>query len=206
MLPLTKRQKEIFNYIKSYIIEHDYAPTYREVMRHFGFSSLATVHKHMDTLRKKGLIKLQKYGARSIALIHSKNLDPAAEPAFELPFMGLIAAGVPIETFAQTETIPVPRTLVKNPGKSYLLRIRGDSMMDEHLLDGDLIVVEARKEARSGETVVALVNGSEATLKRYVPEGKYARLEPANPAFQPIVVRQDNLAIQGILVALLRKF
>lgn len=205
MKGLTKRQREVVDFIQRFISERHYSPSYREIMEHFGFNSLGSVYKHINVLKRKGVLLAEKSSARSVALT-----APAAHYSIgrtvELPFLGQIAAGLPIETFPQAGTMSVLASLVKDPTKSYVLQVRGDSMIEDQIMDGDLIVVEAREVALPGETVVALVNGHETTLKRYYPQGQYVHLEAANPNYQPIIVRQDQLQIQGILLGLVRKY
>ena len=190
MKGMTKRQRQIVDYIQEYISENGYSPSYREIMRHFGFSSLGSVYKHISVLKRRGILNAEKNSARSVVLATPERPSVAPGSVVEVPFLGIIAAGVPIETFPQAGTITVPSGMVSDARKSYVLQVRGDSMIDDHILDGDLIVVEARSTANPGETVVALLNRSETTLKRYHPEGEYVRLEPANPNFKPITVRR----------------
>ncbi|MGE3954874.1 MAG: transcriptional repressor LexA [Parachlamydiales bacterium] len=199
---LTSRQREVLDYINTFIRENRYSPSYREIMEYFGLSSLGSVYKFVHILKRKGFLAAEKSHARSIAPIHGS--DAAIEGMVEIPFLGTIIAGKPIETFPQTETLSVPGNLVRNPEKSYVLQVRGDSMVDAQILEGDLVIVEATNSASPGDTVVALLNQSETTLKRYQPDGDYVRLEPANPAYQPIVIRKDSLTIQGVVTGLYR--
>jgi len=172
-------------------------------MNHFGFSSLGSVYKHIAVLKRKGVLKAQKNSARSIALQE----PDAGSRGVELPFLGYISAGVPIQTFPQAETIVVPEHLIGNTEKSYVLQVRGDSMVEDQIMDGDFIIVEARSFASPGETVVALVNRQETTLKRYYPDGaEYVRFEPANRHYKPIIVHVSQVDIQGVLRGLLRNY
>lgn len=200
---LTSRQREVLDYISQYIKDNRYSPSYREIMDHFGLSSLGSVYKFVQILKRKGFLAAEKSHARSIAPITQSDAI-SREGMVEIPFLGTIVAGKPIETFPQTETLSVPGNLVQRLDKSYVLQVRGDSMVDAQILDGDLIVVEARTSASPGETVVALLNESETTLKRYQPDGEYIRLEPANPAYQPIIVRREEVTVQGVLTGLYR--
>lgn len=200
---LTKRQREIVDFIDGFIGENNYSPSYREIMNHFGFSSLGSVYKHIAVLKRKGVIRAQKNSARSIAL---QEPDGDAR-GVELPFLGYISAGVPIQTFPQSETMVVSQHLVGNPDKSYVLQVRGDTMVEDQIMDRDFIIVEARSFASPGETVVALINKQETTLKRYFPDGaEYVRFEPANRHYKPTIVHVSQVDIQGVLRALVRNY
>ena len=156
MLPLTKRQREILDYLNEFIQRHGYAPSLEEIGRRFSLSSLATVHKHLSNLQEKGFIKRAWNRSRSVELVSA----PVGSRAVELPLLGFVAAGAPIEAVANNETIAVPEILA---GKrdSYVLRVKGDSMIDEQIRDGDFVIVEDRKAASDGEMVIALLNGLE---------------------------------------------
>jgi repressor LexA len=201
VLPLTKRQREILDYLNDFIQQHGYAPSLEEIGRRFGLSSLATVHKHLTNLQDKGFIKRAWNRSRSVELLPTR----AAGRAVELPMLGYVAAGAPIEAIAGNETIAVPEDLVGRRD-TYVLRVRGDSMIDEQIRDGDFVVVEDRKTAENGEMVIALVGGSEATLKKFYRESGRIRLQPANPAVQPIIVDPANVQIQGVVVGVMRKY
>src|SRR3990172_10049250 len=161
MLPLTKRQREILDYLNDFITQHGYAPSLEEIGRRFGLSSLATVHKHLTNLEEKGFIKRAWNRSRSVELLPTR----AGGRALELPLLGYVAAGAPIEAVTGTETIAVPEDLV---GKrdTYVLQVKGDSMIDEQIRDGDYVVVESRKSARDGEMVIALLDDDRVTLKK----------------------------------------
>lgn len=201
MLPLTKRQREILDFLTEFIEQHGYAPSLEEIGRRFGLSSLATVHKHLTNLQEKGVIKRAWNRSRSIELV------PTRVPlrAVELPLLGYVAAGAPIEAITTTETIAVPESLVGRRG-TYVLRVRGDSMIDEQIRDGDLVIVEDRKTAENGEMVIALIGGTDVTLKKFYRDDGRVRLQPANPAIAPIVLDADEVAIQGVVVGLMRKY
>src|SRR5271155_4366980 len=181
MATLTKRQKQLIDYLNDYISEHGYAPTLAEVGQYFGLSSLATVHKHLHNLESKGYIKRKHNHSRALEM----TLRRKRAGAQELPMLGQVAAGAPIEQFETPDTISVPEDFVRRDN-TYCLRVRGESMVDEGIRDGDYIIVEGRDSATNGETVVALVNG-EATVKKYYreQEGKI-RLQPANATMLPI--------------------
>jgi len=202
MLPLTKRQREILDYLNDFIQQHGYAPSLEEIGRRFGLSSLATVHKHLTNLQEKGFIKRAWNRSRSVELVSSR----LGGRAVELPLLGYVAAGRPIEAVLDSnETIAVPEDLV---GKrdTYVLRVRGDSMIDEQIRDGDYVIIEDRKTANNGEVVIALLNGSDATLKKWYLEGSNIRLQPANPAMQPIVVPLDQVQLQGVVIGVMRRY
>jgi repressor LexA len=201
MLPLTKRQREILDYLNDFIQQHGYAPSLEEIGRRFGLSSLATVHKHLTNLQEKGFIKRAWNRSRSVELVSSR----VGGRAVELPLLGFVAAGQPIEAIVGTETIAVPEDLV---GKrdTYVLRVKGDSMIDEQIRDGDYVIVEDRRTADNGEMVIALLNGSDATLKRLYREQGHIRLQPANPAMQPIIVQADQVQIQGVVIGVMRRY
>src|SRR5499426_8695 len=202
MLPLTKRQREILDYLNEFISQHGYAPSLEEIGRRFGLSSLATVHKHLTNLQEKGFIKRAWNRSRSVELVSSR----LGGRAVELPLLGYVAAGRPIEAVLDSnETIAVPEDLV---GKrdTYVLRVRGDSMIDEQIRDGDYVIIEDRKTANNGEVVIALLNGSDATLKKWYLEGSNIRLQPANPAMQPIVVPLDQVQLQGVVIGVMRRY
>jgi repressor LexA len=201
VLPLTKRQREILDYLNEFIQQHGYAPSLEEVGRRFGLSSLATVHKHLTNLQDKGFIKRAWNRSRSVELVQTK----AGGRAVELPLLGFVAAGAPIEAVATAESISVPEDLV---GKrdTYVLRVRGESMIDEQIRDGDFVIVEDRKTAENGEMVIALLGGSDVTLKKFYRENGQIRLQPANPSMQPLIVPADQLQVQGVVVGVMRKY
>jgi repressor LexA len=201
LLPLTKRQREILDYLQDFIQQHGYAPSLEEIGRRFGLSSLATVHKHLTNLQEKGFIKRAWNRSRSVELIPTS----AAGRSVDLPLLGYVAAGVPIEAIATSETIAVPEDLVGRRD-TYVLRVRGNSMIDEQICDGDLVIVEDRKTAQNGEMVVALLSGSDVTLKKLYRENGRVRLQPANPTMQPIFVDPEQLQVQGVVVGVMRKY
>jgi repressor LexA len=201
VLPLTKRQREIMDYLNDFIQAHGYAPSLEEIGRRFGLSSLATVHKHLTNLQEKGFIKRAWNRSRSVELVSTR----VSGRAVELPLLGFVAAGTPIEAVASNETIAVPEDLVGRRD-TYVLRVRGDSMIDEQIRDGDLVIVEDRKMAENGEMVIALLGGTDATLKKFYREHGRVRLQPANPAMQPILIDPDQVQVQGVVVGVMRKY
>jgi repressor LexA len=201
VLPLTKRQREILDYLSEFIQQHGYAPSLEEVGHRFGLSSLATVHKHLTNLQEKGFIKRAWNRSRSVELVPTR----LGGRAVELPLLGYVAAGAPIEAITTAESIAVPEDLV---GKrdTYVLRVRGDSMIDEQIRDGDLVIVEDRKTAENGEMVIALVAGSDVTLKKFYRDNGRVRLQPANPTMQPLLVPAEQVQVQGVVIGVMRKY
>ena len=200
-MTLTKRQKEILDYLTDFIGEHGYAPSFEEICTAFGYASLATVHEHLTNLEAKGHIRKSYRGSRSIELAF------ATEPSVALPLLGAVAAGEPIEAIEDGEELAVPADMVPNRFRHYALRVQGDSMIDEHIRDGDHIVVRSRETARDGQTVVALVKGEAATVKKlYREEGGRIRLQPANDDMEPIVEDAADVRVQGVVVGLIRSY
>ena len=207
---LTERQRDILNFIREFQKQHGgVAPTHREICDQFGFSSYGTVYKHLSLLEKKGLIRRDWNQKRGVELVE-KPEGAAAEAkestgnARELPLFGYIAAGRPLEVDLSDETIAVPVHLTTR-GENYVLKVRGDSMVDDGILDGDLVIIARRDEAGNGEMVVANVNG-EVTLKRLYREGERVRLQPANSMMSPIYAFARDVAVQGVVVGLMRRF
>jgi repressor LexA len=198
---LTKRQKQLVDYLEGYITKQGYAPTLEEIGAHFGLSSLATIHKHLTNLEKKGLIRRKWNRSRALEVVPRER----RATALELPLLGRVAAGAPIEALEQPDTIAVPEELVGR-GETFVLRVRGNSMVKEGILDGDYIVVESRSQADNGDTVVALVQG-DATVKRFYREkAGMVRLQPQNDQMQPIIARAADVEIRGVVVAVMRKY
>ena len=198
---LTKRQKELVDYLDAYIVKSGYAPTLEEIGQHFGLSSLATIHKHLTNLERKGMIRRKWNRSRALEVVPQQRRAAAVE----LPLVGRVAAGVPIEPVEHNDTIAVPEELIGR-GETFVLRVKGTSMVQEGILDGDYVVVSARAAADNGDTVVALVRG-EATVKRFYREkGGMVRLQPANDALAPILARANEVEIRGVVVAVMRKY
>ena len=193
---LTKRQREIYEYLKEHIYSKGYAPSIVEIGKHFHLSSPATVHKHLSHLEQKGLIKKQHNLSRAIEVVE--------EPTREYPVLGNIAAGKPIEAMDNREVMALlPDARNKD---IFVLRVKGSSMVEDHIQDGDYVIVERREVAENGETVVALIDNDQATLKRFYRENGRVRLQPAHPDMKPIIVSEGDFAIQGVVIGLLRKF
>ena len=202
-MPLTKRQKEILDYIGEFIDRRGYAPSFEEIAEAFGYSSLATVHEHLSNLERKGYIRKSYNESRSLELV----AQGAGTPAVELPLLGAVAAGMPIEAVADQETLAVPPDMVSRRRDNYVLRVEGNSMIEEQIRDGDYIVVQAQQTAEDGQMVVALVGGESATVKKlYREQGGRIRLQPANPTMEPIFVDAQDVRIQGVVVGVIRKY
>jgi repressor LexA len=198
---LTKRQKQLYDYLDDFIARHGYAPTLEEIGERFKLSSLATVHKHLTNLEDKGLIKRKWNFSRAIEMVPQQK----KAAALELPLLGYVAAGAPIEALENAESFVVPEEFVRRQN-TFALRVKGNSMIDDGICDGDYIIVEERPNATNGETVVALVNG-EATVKRFHRDkGGKIRLMPANDSMAPIMVKDKDLAVRGVVVAVMRKY
>ena len=204
MKPRTQRQKEILEYITRFIERHGYEPSYAQIARHFGVSSKATIAKHIGALERRGLLSRRREdGAFGLNL----QIEETGAAVCAIPLLGRIAAGAPIETMeSAAETIGVPQFLLGRvrPDQVYALRVAGDSMIDEHICDGDIAIIENRTEARDGEIVVALIEGSRATLKRLYRFGREVELRPANSHLAPIRLPAAQVAVQGIFRGLLR--
>jgi repressor LexA len=204
MLPRTQRQKEILDYITRFIERHGYEPSYAQIARHFGVSSKATIAKHIAALERRGLLSRRtEDGAFGLAV---KVEEASPDAVCEVPLLGRIAAGAPVEAVEDAEPISVPRFLLGRvrPERVYALRVRGDSMIDEHICDGDIALIENRTEARDGEIVVALIDGARATLKRLYRFGPEVELRPANSQLAPLRMLASRVRVQGIFRGLLR--
>jgi len=200
---LTKKQREIFDFIVGFMEEHGFAPSYREIAEYFDLASVSTVHDHVRALASKGYLKTSEGEARAIEIMEFED-SKENSGVRALPLYGLIAAGEPIEALADTEKVMVPQTMLGS-GNYYALQVKGDSMIEDGIFDGDYVVIEKRDVANNGDVVVALVNGREATLKRFYKEASRVRLEPANSNMEPIFVKH-NLQIQGKMVGLMRRY
>ena len=197
---LTKRQKEIHDYVREHIGAHRYAPTLQEIGERFGLSSPATVYKHVEQLVQEGYLRKAAHQGRGIELV-----DPEPLRTIEVPLLGQVAAGRPIEAIANAEMLNIPPDFVgRRP--TYALLVRGNSMIDEHICDGDYVIVEDRSTADDGETVIALLSGEDVTLKKYYREGSSIRLQPVNAAIEPLVVNEDDVRIQGVVVGVMRRY
>jgi repressor LexA len=209
-MALTKRQKEFLDFLSGFLEKRGYSPSYEEIAEGLSLASLATVHKHILALESKQYLKRGFNQSRSLEIApkyyaEQRQHKQAAEPSWEVPLMGKIAAGSPVESVANPETLNFA-DFAGDPN-TYALQVRGESMIEDHICDGDYVLVERTSEVRDGDIVVGLVDGSETTLKRFYNEaGGRIRLQPANSAMKPIYVAQSALAIQGRVLAVLRKY
>ena len=206
-MAITKRQRQMYDFISDFVQKHSYSPSFEEIGEGMGLSSLATVHKHVSNLEKKGLLTRDYNRSRSIDLLPPKGRlkqAMAVNTTMVLPLLGRIAAGQPIEAVSNPETISLA-DFVRSK-EVFVLEVRGDSMQDEAILNGDYVLVEKSKTAYNGEIVVALVDGTDATLKRFYREGDHIRLQPSNAAMKPIIVPAATVQIQGKVIGVLRKY
>jgi repressor LexA len=196
---LTKKQKEFLDYIQDYIGDNGFAPSFDDIRSHFKFKSFGTVQDYFKILEDKGYVRRSPNQARGITIVEE---DLKLGQLVNLPLYGFVAAGAPIEVCERQESIAVPQSLISRK-PCYVLQVKGNSMVEDHILDGDFIVVEQKQTAENGEVVVALIDNSAATLKRFYREKNRIRLEPANSAMKPIYVR--DVAVQGKVVGLFRR-
>jgi len=200
-MAVTRRQKEVLDFLDSFVTRNGYSPSFEEIARGMGLKSLATVHKHITNLEKKGLLDRVHNRSRSIDVLPPGTRNRSSD---RLPLAGRIAAGLPVETNEIPETISLHDVIGNRD--VYALEVRGESMRDEHIISGDYVLVERASTARQGEIVVALVHGSETTLKRFYSEGNMIRLQPSNIEMDPIYVKATECAIQGRVLGMLRRY
>ncbi|HEX8088816.1 MAG TPA: transcriptional repressor LexA [Blastocatellia bacterium] len=199
---LTHRQREVYDFICRFSEANGYAPTIAEIKAHLGLRSPASVHQLISALEREELIRRIPNASRGIEVVK----QAASERACEIPLLGAVAAGHPIEAILSQEVVAIPPDLLGR-GRTFALRVRGDSMIEEHIRDGDFVIVESRQTAENGQTVVALIDGNDATVKRFYREGGQIRLEPANPAYKPIIVKpSERVSIQGVVIGVIRKY
>ena len=198
---LTKRQKQILDYIGESIKKNGYAPSLVEISQHFKLNSISTIHKHLVHLEEKGLIHRHWNRARAIEVVPTESRPEARD----VPLSGLISAGQPIEAIRTNEVVAVPEDMIGRRDV-YVLRVKGESMVEDQVRDGDYVIVENRGSARNGEMVVALLQGENATLKKYYREKGQIRLQPAHPTMKPILAKEEDVKIQGVVIGLMRKY
>jgi len=198
---LTKRQKEILDFIRNFIAENGYAPSFREIAYYFELSSVSTVAEYISILEEKGYLTKEAMEARSIQLTpaFASGID-----TFEIPLSGVIDAGKPIEAIRTNETIDIPKDMMGR--RTFALRVRGESMIEDGILDGDYVIIEQSGSPRNGEIVVALIDNENATLKRYYNEASGIRLQPANKLMKPMHFAKRRVTIQGKVKGVIRKF
>lgn len=204
-MPVTAKQRRVFEFIKGYIESNGEPPTIAEIGRHFQISSSASVHGILSALEREGLIKRTPNISRGISIVKQPPGDDD-DRGGEIPLLGTVAAGQPIEAILSHDTIAVPPNL-QGRGRTFALRVRGDSMIEENIQDGDIIIVTSQNTADNGQTVVALIDGNYATVKKFYREPEFIRLEPANSQFKPLFIKTpERIQIQGVVTGLLRKY
>ena len=201
-MPVTARQRQVLEFISRYQETHNQPPTIAEIGKQFKMSSSASVHSILIALEREGLIKRIPNVSRGIELIEQETTNDS----YEIPLLGTVAAGQPIEAILTHDTVAVPRDMV-GQGRTFALRVRGDSMIEENIQDGDTIIVSAQRTAQNGQMVVALIDGNYATVKKFYREPDFIRLEPANPQFKPIFIKTpERIQIQGVVRGLIRTY
>lgn len=206
-MAITRRQREVYDFLQNFIEEHGYSPSFEEIGAGLGLSSLATVHKHISNLQEKGLLKRDYNRSRSIDVvkIRGRAKPPASVPVeIGLPLMGVVVAGRPLEAVENPESISLGD--FTRARDVYVLQVKGESMQDEHIVNGDYVLVERTSSVRDGEIAVALVSNYETTLKRLYREGETIRLQPSNAAMEPIIVPSADVEVQGRVIGVLRKY
>jgi repressor LexA len=201
---LTSRQRDAYDFIEAFLSRHGFAPSYDEIRRHLGLASLNSVAKLVAGLRRRGALLPAAANAKRALAPGARRVAAAGPPAAVIPLLGVIAAGAPLEPIEDPEPIEIPASLA-GPGERYALRVRGDSMIDDGIRDGDVVMVRRAQTARDGETVVAVVDG-EATLKRLYRRGGRVELRPANAALAPVVAPAERVEVRGVLVGLVRRY
>ena len=201
-MPITARQRRVLDYIRHYFEMKQEAPTIAEIGKEFGMTSSASAHHVVSILEREGLIRRIPNVSRGIELVE----ETTSAGKYEIPLLGVVAAGAPIEAILNYETVNIPRDMMRE-GRMFALRVRGDSMIDEQIRDHDLIILQSQQTAENGQTVVALIDGSDATVKRFYGGRNQVRLEPANPSYKPIVIRPpERVQIQGVVIGVIRKY
>jgi SOS regulatory protein LexA len=201
-MPVTAKQRRVYDFIRRYMESNQEPPTMAEIGRQFQMRSSASVHGILSALEREGLIKRIPNVSRGIEVIHPADDHDESE----IPLLGIVAAGQPIEAVLSHDTVPVPKNM-QGQGRTFALRVRGDSMIEENIQDGDIIIVVSQKTAENGQVVVALIDGNYATVKKFYREPDFIRLEPANPQFKPIFVKTpERIQIQGVVRGLIRKY
>lgn len=202
-MDLTKKQQAILAYIKRYIHEQGYPPSVRDIAAAFDLASAGGVHKHLKNLEEKGFLELDSNISRGIRVTGE---EPPPTPVVELPLKGKVAAGQPLHYLMDNETMAFPEYMVRRADRSYVLQVQGNSMIEEHIQDGDFVIVESREYADNGDMVVAVIDNEAATMKRFYKEGRMIRLQPANLEMDPIIVDAARVTLAGIVVGVLRQY
>tara|TARA_B100001123_G_C15287340_1_gene1016108 strand:+ start:389 stop:997 length:609 start_codon:yes stop_codon:yes gene_type:complete len=202
-MALTKRQREMLDFIEGFVRFRGYSPSFEEIAQSFGYRSLATVHEHLSNLQAKGYIRKNYNESRSIELVDGE----LRVAAVELPLHGNVAAGMPIEAIEDNESIAVPEDMISGSlNEHYVLRVRGSSMIEEQIRDGDYVIVQSRNTAHNGEMVIALVDGENATMKKFYREENEIRLQPANSTLTPMYFDPSRIMIQGVVIGVIRRY
>ena len=201
-MAITARQRRVFDYVRHYFDIHQEPPTIAEIGKQLGMSSSASVHQILSILEREGLIRRIPNASRGIEIVERES----TEQRYEIPLLGIVAAGKPIEAVLNYETICIPRDMLRNE-RMFALRVRGDSMIDEQIREDDCIIIKSQQTAENSQTVVALIDGNDATVKRFYQGRNHIRLEAANPRYKPIVVKPaERVRIQGVVVGVIRKY
>ena len=206
MTGLTKRQKAIYEFIQQFIVQHGYSPSYREILRHFEFSSLGTVYKHLSILKRKGMVTNEPGCGRSIKPAVATDNGSAHASEVVVPFVGQLTATLGMEMFAEIHLLSLPAFMVVNPADTYVLRTRGDAWLDEQIADGDLLVIDTLREPSPNETVIARIHGQQIVIKRVFPEGQHFRLVGRTSSSAPLLLKADQVEIQGLVIGVIRLF
>ncbi len=201
--PLTPKQRAALEFIRCFFSEWGYAPTVAEIRDGLGVSSTSTVHKHLKNLVEKGYLESLPKKSRGLSV--KPQINTVAGGGVEIPLLGCVTAGQPIEINELPETITLPESMIGR-GETFVLEVKGTSMIDEAIKDGDLVIVEKRNTANNGDMVIACIDNEEVTLKRIYKEGKRVRLQPSNPVMPPIIIENQNVTIKGIVMGVLRKY
>jgi len=202
-MAVTAKQRRVYDFIRRYVESNQEPPTMAEIGRQFQMSSSASVHGILSALEREGLIRRIPNVSRGIELVEQSS---APNEENEIPLLGIVAAGQPIEAILNHNTVPVPKDM-QGRGRTFALRVRGDSMIEENIQDGDIIIVASQSTADNGQVVVALIDGNYATVKKFYREPDFIRLEPANPQYKPIFVKTpERIQIQGVVRGLIRKY
>jgi len=202
---LTPRQLQILQFIQHFIDQHQYAPSYREIMDHFNMTSTGSIYKHVRTLKRKGALSTNKHTYRSLKP-NIPNKPAKSSLNTQLPLIGNLSIGYPLELFIKPRMMDIPLSLAHSPDNTYILQVQGDALKEEFIQDGDLLLIEARQDIQPGEVILGLINQTDSILKRYYPEGQYIRLENQHMHSHSLIVRSEHIVIQGALIGLLRMY
>lgn len=206
MKGLTLKQRQLLDFIHTFIQEHHYSPSYHEIMRHFAFKSPGSVYKYIQTLIRKGVLVSEKNAHRSIIPVKETPLAAESVDSVHLPLIGNLSAGYPLELFAQHRLLAVPLSLVHHPEDTYILQVQGNALEEESILSGDFLLIETRQDIQAGEIILGLINQHDSILKRYFPEGQSVRLESQHSQHSSFTVRNEHILIQGVLIGMFRVF